>query len=241
MHGVPEDGSLWDDVRAELPVDSVALGLPGFGTPVPSGFDATKEAYVAWLIRELEQMSGPVDLVGHDWGGGFVGRVAFVRPDLVRSWAIDTLPFFHAKSSWHDLAKKWQTPQIGERVMEAQDAMSEDARVAGLVAAGMTEAYARHIAPPDPARNRCILALYRSAVDVFAEWATDVPAKPPGFYIAGGKDPYSSARLGREVAERLGVPVCIFEDLGHWWMLHAPQRAAAELTAFWAAVPSRLA
>ena len=148
VHGVPEDAHLWDDLRTQLPDhETSALNLPGFGVPVPDGFEATKEGYVGWLIAELERIGQPVDLVGHDWGGGLVGRVAFTRPDLVRTWAIDTLPFFNPNSRWHDLARKWQTPGVGEQVMAYQDALTEEQRVAALVAAGMTEAYARHVAP----------------------------------------------------------------------------------------------
>ena len=29
------------------------------------------EEYAAWMAAELERLGGPVDLVGHDWGGGF--------------------------------------------------------------------------------------------------------------------------------------------------------------------------
>ena len=239
VYGVPEDAHLWDDLRAELPdVPSVALSLPGFGRPLPEGFDATKEAYVAWLAAELERFDEPVDLVGHDWGGGLVGRIAFTRPELIRTWAIDTLPFFHGGSRWHDLAQKWQTPKLGERMMEAQDAMDEDARVAVLVEAGMTEPYARRVAPVDPVRNSSILTLYRSATEVFKEWEATAPAERPGRYITGAHDRYSSLRLGREVATRLGMQVVVFEDLGHWWLLQAPARGAAALRAFWASVPA---
>jgi pimeloyl-ACP methyl ester carboxylesterase len=45
--------------------------------------------YAAWLVAELEAVGEPVDLVGHDWGGGFTVRVVSLRPDLVRSWVSD--------------------------------------------------------------------------------------------------------------------------------------------------------
>ena len=50
-----------------------------FGTPAPDGFGATKEEYTDWLVGELERLGEPVDLVGHDWGKGFVLRVARMR------------------------------------------------------------------------------------------------------------------------------------------------------------------
>ena len=76
VHGVPETSALWDGLVPLLGRDDVVtLQLPGFGTPRPDGFGATKEEYVDWLVGELEsrQGDGPIDLVGHDWGGE-IGR-----------------------------------------------------------------------------------------------------------------------------------------------------------------------
>jgi pimeloyl-ACP methyl ester carboxylesterase len=44
VHGVPETSALWEGVRAHLDGDSIAVDLPGFGTPRPAGFGATKDA-----------------------------------------------------------------------------------------------------------------------------------------------------------------------------------------------------
>src|SRR5882757_9201102 len=88
VHGVPDTHRLWDPLRARLARrDVTAASLPGFGVPVPDGFDATKEAYVGWLIAELGRIGVPVDLVGHDWGANLVQRVVSLRPDLIRTWA----------------------------------------------------------------------------------------------------------------------------------------------------------
>src|SRR5258705_12501989 len=88
VHGVPDTPQLWDGVRAELSrPDVVTPTLPGFGVPVPDGFDATKEAYVEWLTKEIESIGVPVDLVGHDWGSMIVQRVVSTRPELIRTWA----------------------------------------------------------------------------------------------------------------------------------------------------------
>jgi pimeloyl-ACP methyl ester carboxylesterase len=43
VHGVPETAALWDKVRAAIGRDSVALSMPGFGTPRPVGFGATTD------------------------------------------------------------------------------------------------------------------------------------------------------------------------------------------------------
>ena len=76
VHGVPESAALWDLLRAALAGESAALALPGFATPRPAGFGATKDDYVDWLVGEIEQFDAPVDLVGHDWGAALTYRVA---------------------------------------------------------------------------------------------------------------------------------------------------------------------
>ena len=89
VHGNPETAAIWGPLLETLQhPDAVTLSPPGFGAPVPAGFDATPGGYAAWLIAQLESMGRPVDLVGHDWGAGHVMRVALDRPDLIRSWAM---------------------------------------------------------------------------------------------------------------------------------------------------------
>ena len=117
VHGVPETPVLWDPLRSHLQRDDVvALQLPGFGCARPEGFGATKEEYVAWLVGELEglQAQGPIDLVGHDWGGGLTVRLVSIRSDLVQSWVTDAAGLGDLDFEWHDFAKIWQTPGAGE-------------------------------------------------------------------------------------------------------------------------------
>src|SRR5580704_11318796 len=83
VHGVPETPAVWNGLLAAVDrPDSVALPLPGFDGVRAEGFGATMDEYAAWLVAQLERLDDPVDLVGHDWGGGFVVRVARLRQDL---------------------------------------------------------------------------------------------------------------------------------------------------------------
>ena len=108
VHGVPDTYRVWDRVIPHLSrTDVVALALPGFDSPVPHGFSATKEEYVEWIIGQIEQQSEPVDLVGHDWGCILAVRVASLRPDLVRTWAAGGGPV-SKDYEWHELAKIFQ-------------------------------------------------------------------------------------------------------------------------------------
>src|SRR5262249_41550226 len=84
VHGVPDAHRLWDRMRGHLSrTDVLAPDLPGFGAESPPGWTATKEAYVEWLIGQLERVGEPIDLVGHDWGSLLVQRAVSLRPDLI--------------------------------------------------------------------------------------------------------------------------------------------------------------
>jgi pimeloyl-ACP methyl ester carboxylesterase len=240
VHGVPETPAVWDPLRSLLGRDDVeALRLPGFGTPRPDGFVATKESYVSWLETELERVcaaTGPVDLVGHDWGGGFVVRLVSTRPELVRSWATDAAGIGDPGFEWHDFAKIWQTPGDGEEFFEQQLAQPLDGRAAGFELFGLSADSARTLAGwLDAEMAQCILTLYRSAVDVGREWGPDfrdIPA--PGLVVLASEDAFLSADGARSAAATAGARVTDLPGLGHWWMLQDPGRGAAALSEFWA-------
>lgn len=233
VHGVPDTHRLWDDVIARLSrTDAVAVSLPGFGCGVPNGFDATKEAYAAWLCHRLESFGGSVDLVGHDWGSLLVQRVVSVRPDLVRTWACGA-GAVDRDYEWHPVAKLWQTPGVGEQAMEA---MTPETLAAALVAAGVPEDAAHEAAARcDDLMKRCILSLYRSAVEVGAEWQQEVEGvRAPGLVIWGADDPYSGPAYAERLAERVGAELLVLEGCGHWWPVERPVEVADALELFWA-------
>jgi len=239
VHGVPETVAVWDPLRAHLRRDDVvALGLPGFGSPRPAGFSATKEEYAAWLTDELAalQSDGPIDLVGHDWGGGFVIRVVSTRPELVRSWVTDAAAIGDVNFEWHDFAKIWQTPGAGEEFFDAQLGISPEESGPLLASVGVPEDDAVTVAGwLDRTMADCILDLYRSAVDVGREWGPafrDVAA--PGLVVLPSDDGFLSAEGARAGAASAGAPVAELDGLGHWWMLQDPVRGASVLEDFWA-------
>ena len=90
VHGNPETAAIWSDLLPLLDRKDIAcLSPPGFGAPIPAGFDCTSDSYRDWLAGELERIGPTVDLVGHDWGGAHVLRIAMERPELIRSWAVE--------------------------------------------------------------------------------------------------------------------------------------------------------
>ena len=242
VHGVPETEAIWDDFRAHLGSHEViTLSPPGFGAPVPDGFGATSDDYVAWLTAELQWIDGPIDLLGHDWGGGHVFRAVSAHPELVRSWATDLAGCLDPDYVWHDNARTWQTAGSGEALIARRLAMPRADLASGYVTRGMSEpAAARCVAAFDEMMGRCILALYRSAAQPkMAEWGADATGvrSRPGLVIIPTADPYTGGEaLARRTAERANARVALLTGLGHWWVCEDPQRGAAAYTSFIASV-----
>jgi pimeloyl-ACP methyl ester carboxylesterase len=233
VHGVPDTHRVWGAlIRRLRRADVMTVSLPGFGCEVPSGFDCSKEAYCDWLLSEVDNLGGPVDLVAHDWGAILALRVASLEPKLIRTWAVGGAPL-DPDYEWHKVAKLWQTPEVGEQVMEK---LTPETLAPGLVAAGVpaedaAEA-ARHV---DATMKRSILALYRSGVRVGAEWEHGLArVGGRGLVLWGGDDPYAAPVFGSRLASRTGARFVTYAACGHWWQLERPGEVAKELEALWA-------
>jgi pimeloyl-ACP methyl ester carboxylesterase len=243
VHGNPETAAVWGPLLAELGRGDVeCLSPPGFGAPLPDGFGATVGEYRDWLVRELEALDGPVDLVGHDWGGGHVVNVAMTRPDLLRSWVSDIVGVFDPDYAWHPLAQTWQRPGDGEALVEAMLGGTVEDRAGGLVERGITRPVAEQLAAAQgPDMGRAILALYRSAAQpAMAELGRglEAAAQRPGLSVLATDDTMvGSDEMRRRGAERAGARTEVLDGLGHWWMVQDPARGAAVLRDFWAALP----
>ncbi len=246
VHGNPETPAVWDLLVARLveagQEEPVRLSPPGFGAPVPDGFGATVTDYRDWLIGELGRFDRPVDLVGHDWGGGHVVNVAMTRPDLLRSWCSDVLGLFDPDYVWHELAQGWQTQGEGEAWVAGALAQTPAERAVRFTSNGMDPAIALRLAQAfDEQMAGCILRLYRSARQpVMAKLGANLEAAAarPGRAILATKDPTSGTDEQRHrSAARAGARVELLDGLSHWWMTEGDgSRGAAALTRFWSSL-----
>src|SRR6267154_1653781 len=232
VHGNPETEAIWDDLVPHLRNDDVVrLSPPGFGCAIPSGFDCSSDAYRDWLAVELEKLAHPIDLVGHDWGGGHVIRIAMDSPGLIRSWTCDILGAFDPDYVWHDLAQVWQTPEVGEQAIDQMKSMSAEAKVDRYVSLGMTSAIAQKVVAGSNADlGKAILALYRSAAQPVMRHLGEGLARAaarPGLALIATEDFYCGGeRLARPSAERAGAKVAVLAGAGHWWMCQRPKQGA---------------
>jgi pimeloyl-ACP methyl ester carboxylesterase len=243
VHGFPETSSIWDSLRRGLDRDSLALALPGFGSPRPSGFTATKDAYAEWLADALNVLDTPVDLVGHDVGALLALRVATAFEVPLRSFVVDVAPIFHPEFTWPERVQRLQTPGVGEDLLKStREAGPEDpdSTAARLAGAGVPVEEAHAIAAAhDETMSRSMLDFYRSAVpNVARDWWDDVdgPTHARGLILLL-PDPPEEEEMSLEVARRLGAETARLDGLEHCWMAEAPERVAAVLQRFWSALP----
>ena len=239
VHGNPETDAVWDPLVERLDRDDVVrLSPPGFGAPLPQGWPATYLDYRDWLEGELTRFANPVDLVGHDWGGGHVLNVVMHRPELVRSWVSDVVGLFDPDYVWHELAQVWQTPGDGEQLVDTMMGAPLKEQAERLTGLGVTPAVAAKLAAGGGEdMGRAILLLYRSARQpAMAEAGRNLEkaAARPGLALLATEDHYvGSEEIRRRAAERAGARTEVLEGLGHWWMVQDPGLGAAVLARFW--------
>jgi pimeloyl-ACP methyl ester carboxylesterase len=232
VHGVPDTSRLWDRLRRHLKrTDVIALNLPGFDNTVPDGFSATKEEYVEWLIDQVAALGEPVDLVGHDFGCILSARVAALRPDLVRTWTGVSGPI-DPEYEPHPNAKAWETPGVGEAVMEQlQPDVLIEQPVASAVPHEEAESSVQFI---DNTMKDCILKLYRSAKDVGVEWYPDLKnITCPSLVVWGYQDSFLPYRFADRLAEATASEAVVKFRANHWVPLEKAAELARELEALW--------
>ncbi|MHA3916572.1 alpha/beta fold hydrolase [Halovulum sp. GXIMD14793] len=237
LHGVPDTPHMWQPLikATGLTADQVRCpALPGFGQRPPKGFTGTKDALADWAIAQLEAeaaQTGPVDLVGHDWGALISLHIANTRSDLVRSLAVFNgcmVPNFR----WHKHARKMQTPIWGEISM----AMATKSRIEqALLRWGMPADMARHEAAHcNRHMKRALLRLYRSALDVGTEWGTDLSGLPAKTHVFWGDlDPFGKASYAAKFCEKWGLRLQVEADIGHWTICQQPEAFVDPLQALW--------
>jgi pimeloyl-ACP methyl ester carboxylesterase len=238
VHGAPNTAELWEPLQAVLgDVRTIAVALPGFGTPLPDGFAATRWGYRDWLIEQIEEVGEPVDLVGHDQGAIISQGVLLARPDLVRSIVL-TGAVADDDYHWHPIARIWQTPGLGEAQMAEGFALDPEQLAQGLAQmSGLALSDACRIAAKyDATMGDAMLTLYRSEPSR-ADWTLRPDRTyPPSLVLWGaGDQAQDGPRFGGRAAEVMGGRYVEIPGTGHYWMLDRAEQGAAILRDFWRA------
>jgi pimeloyl-ACP methyl ester carboxylesterase len=80
----------FDDALAGL--DAVALDLPGFGAAAPPPAPWSTEEYAQWVAPVLDEMSAPVVVIGHSFGGRMAVQLALAERTRVGALVLTGVP-----------------------------------------------------------------------------------------------------------------------------------------------------
>src|SRR5688572_10388273 len=118
LHGAPDTHEVWLPLIDALPqtMRYIVPDLPGFGaSTLPDNFALTLD-HEADFIRDLLdalEITDPVTLVMHDFGGHYGMAFASKYPERTRALAVSNTNFFH-DYQWHSFAKLYRIPILGE-------------------------------------------------------------------------------------------------------------------------------
>ena len=254
LHGVPQTAVCWRDLVAELAADRVVLApdLKGLG-----GSEAVGTYDLPTLAREMaalvrHEVDGPVDVVGHDWGGTLALALAGARPDLVRRLVIVNAPYRHL-----NLLRAFHVPLFALPLLpEAAFALGRRSLPAAMLRAGwkspapLEPAVLRHYveAYADPARVRAMLAYYRanSRRQLWSLWPGTVRGGGAGsgglpqvraerhLVLWGARDPVLPLSVGESVVRDLGAGTTFVTvpGAGHFVVEEAPGVAVPAIAGF---------
>lgn len=168
LHGVPETAHMWRQLLPDLARDRVVLApdLKGLGESEARGpYDIpTLVGELAALARG--QVDGPLDVVGHDWGGTLAAVMAARHPDLIRRLAVLNAPYRHVDylRAWHMLL--FSVPTLPKALLQlggrraVQLMLRAGWRAESPMEPEVVEHYAAAYTPPE--RVEAMLAYYRT-------------------------------------------------------------------------------
>jgi pimeloyl-ACP methyl ester carboxylesterase len=237
LHGNPDSSLLWQGVISEVQsrLQCFAPDLPGFGrSELPAGSKFSLEEMAQFIddLISASKISGPLNLVVHDFGGIYGLAWAVKHPQRVRRLAIMNTNFF-SDYKWHIWGKIWRTWPLGELSMATLTwpafYLSMHKASPQLTREHLRETYQLFT----PAVRRMVLQLYRATEpENYQGWQDQlllVTRKAPTCVLWGDRDPYISPGF----AERFGAQkVWHYPANGHWLPAESPEQVAARLLEF---------
>lgn len=231
VHGFPENTEAW---RGWVPYLArryrvIRIDRRGFGQsgPVPKDFTYTNELFVDDLVRVIDHLAGePVHVVGAKSGGITVGKLAALRPDLVKTITLVSTPVLptdmrgwlehmeeHGMRSW---ARSTMPPRLGSKMPPA--GVDWWVELMGTCAVSTAHAYARWVSTidirPDLEHIECPCLVIspdanapRRSRSYFEDYQKHIPnselvAIPGDGYHPGASDPDTCARLTLDFISR---------------------------------------
>ena len=249
LHGFPQRASSWGRVAPLLHragLRTLAMDQRGYS---PGARPRSRSAYrldeaVADLVALVDEVGGPVHLVGHDWGAA-VGWMAVARhPERFLTFTAVSVPHpaamvrglvsGQALRSWYMLA--FQLPWLPERLMSSRWGER------GLAASGMPTAALeryRHEIVDDGALAGG-LGWYRALL-VSGPGSLLAPVGVPTTMVWSDGDTAIGRGSARAAERYVDAPYAFVEltDTSHWVPEEAPGALADAVLARIASVPNR--
>jgi pimeloyl-ACP methyl ester carboxylesterase len=233
VHGFLDSGATWADTVTALGAPSdqaVALDLAGMGARTAEPGPYTLARYATDVAATLDELDGPVLLVGHSMGAQVAELAAAIRPERVAGLVLVTPVPLAGTRLPAEQAKPFRLGGQPQRQREARAQLS--------------------VALPPRRMERLVEAGARVAPDVVAAtvdaWNTGDPAglrrtvfTGPVLIIRGAGDPFvteevlNAGVLPRFPGARLGTVA----EAGHWPHVEQPAAVAALLEEFLATLP----
>jgi pimeloyl-ACP methyl ester carboxylesterase len=231
LHGVPTSGGDWAPFLART--GGLAPDLPGFGQSAKRGDHAYDPEFFADRLDAFlaaRGITGPVRLVGHDWGVGWGLTWAQRDPERVAGLVLLCGAPYLPGYGWHWIARLWRRRVVGELLVGATNRTT-----LGLLSRQATarrgplpaEDLARMARDFDEGTGRAILRLYRWADPdrLVAAGERLGELRAPALVVYGAQDPYLPTAFAQAYADALGGPAEaeVLEGAGHWAWVDRPE------------------
>jgi len=245
LHGLPQTSAAFRFLVPPLAADRVVLAadLKGLGDSAGGHpYDPVTCAHeFAAVIRA--QAGGPVDVVGHDWGGLIAVALAAERADLVRRLVLVSAPYRTLDPLRVAYVPLLALPVLPGLALRIAGPLAVRAMIAagwrrGRPDAAVLEHYQRAYRPG------VLLGYYQDLVrPQLASWAQLVlrgsaargrPAlvRAPALVLCGSADPLLPVDVGQAAAQALAGRFVAVEGAGHWPLEEAPEEAVPPIVAF---------
>lgn len=217
-----------------------AFDLPGHGKSADwPGGSSYQDAVVAVARSFLDEMPGPVDLVGHSFGGTCLLRIAFETPEKVRTLTLIEPPFYDAGRAAGD-------PEIGRQLRRDEAFASwfsmgdHEAAAKAFLAGWGTGTPWEEIAPEQRAYFADRMHLVETAGNTLNADFVGITAPGgleripcPVLLIRGGESPGGIAAVHRALLARLpDAREVVVPGAGHMVPVTHPEPVAAAVREF---------
>jgi len=240
LHGFPERSTSWRNVVPllhERGYRTVAMDQRGYspGARPKRRRDYRMSVLAADVAALVDEIGGPVHLVGHDWGAVVGWTVAMLRPDLLRSYTAVSVPhpmaFLRATVSSSQFRKSYyialfQLPFIPEWVAGKAGGRVDTALRKGGMTADDVARFRREIV--DDGALHYALMWYRAIPLLDGKVKPNEKVRVPTTMVWSTRD-VALARNGPDrTANYVDAPyeLVVLDGVSHWVPTEAPEALA---------------